>query len=204
MEHDQIQEMIDAGLELVGDIGRNNLYIVMRPDYADSLTPLETVGSAPAHVEKAGGTAAAEPYFPGVPYLTVAISKRRLQPGDMLFPTNSKNGTVPIVTILNWDDTKEMVAIRTNRVGRLTKSVKETLFENVYFDFFSTPAPDQPLNPDMLGSLPHDSQKAIMWTRSGVYTGHRLVDTTTGLVYDIQAVHGTGNLLILSLRQGKR
>lgn len=202
----QLKAMVNDGLRRAALLGGNSLYDVLRPNYSDPLTVTQTIATGvPVRADRNGGGAGAEPFYAGVQYLTVGCDRTvGIDVGDILVPNPRNNVSVPDITIQNFDDGKDTVAFRSYRKGKLTKSVNETLFDNVRFEVFSVPGPEKPIDPDMDGSMPFEAMHAVLWRRPGIVRGHRLIDAATQEVWDIQAVAGTGCVMILVLRAGRR
>lgn len=207
MGEDQVSFMLNDGLKQVAELGGNQTYDVLRPDYTDPTTSSSVLAEKVLmRTDRNGGSASAEPFYPSVQYYSVGCDRYKgIDVGDILVPNPRHNAAVPNLTVQNFDDKKEMVAFRSGRTGALCYTASRPLFTNVLYETFGINPPDRPLElQDMEGSLPYEIVKAIMWKRVGIINGMRLIDSDDGQVWDIQSVTGTGQIMILFMRAGKR
>jgi hypothetical protein len=206
MAIDWVADMIEDGLRMAADVGGNSFYDISRPDYSSATTASTVVErNQKMRVDRSGGTTAAEPFFQGVTYFSIANDRSlNLQPGDILTPNPRKNVSIPEVTIQNLDDKKDMIAFRSNRKGSLRSSKGTVLFDNVRFELFTQGNVEAGFNDgDTEGSQPFTIIKAVMIRRPGISVMHRLVDDATNEIFDIQTIEGTEFVVALTLRGGK-
>lgn len=185
----------DLGMAFYASLHKKT-FNVYRPDYtrADSL---ETqIASSVKMRANTIGQQYAQKKYSGLDLYTVITGLREsLQEGDVIVETKARPN-VPGMTIYSMNETEDIIASRTGRVGRLVKDINTSMYTNVRFDFFSKHNKGTPMHSDMAGSLYPGGVNVFIYPRSGVDVGWRLVDDQSR-IWRIDAIEEMGYGLIL-------
>lgn len=160
---------------------------VFRPDYtrADSLE-LPFASSINMRVNTIGQQYA-QRKFGGLDLYTVITGLREcLQEGDVIVET-CKQPNIPAITIYSMNEMEDVIAMRTGRIGRLTKDIDTVVYTHVRFDFTSKHSLGTALHPAMQGSLKPGGANICIHPRADVDLGWRFVDDT-GAIWRIDEI----------------
>lgn len=191
--------MINAGsiydrcMNLFGSIMGDASRELWRPDYASTTSTEAQIRSAFKMRVDRGGSGAAEPPIAGGTYYFVCPSLRSaVQAGDVIIKAGS-----PTIVIQNIASIKDCIAIQMIEKGRLTSAKDRNLFTNVRFDYLSPPTVISGLDQSMEDSIDFGTQRIVLWKRSGIKKGHRLIDDANDKVWFIEQVIPKGDLLVI-------
>lgn len=207
---EELNFVFDMFRTVYGNLMGTGSYDVVSPDYGKTSTPETFVArEIPLRVDLTRGPYP-EPVMPHVDFYSVFGNNQRLQAGYVLIPNPSRLN-VPVLTLINDEDKKEIVAFRTDRIGSIYASKnREPLYTNVRFDFTGPTAPAPALNPQMQGSPHVQTQRAVFYYRgtagsSGpvlLSPAQRLFDQQTGIYWMFDEVAVVGEIVEVALKVG--
>lgn len=181
---------------------------VSRPNYNIVDNVPTTITSIKLKAEKATALGLAMPRFTHAEYYALFGDRGKFQPGDLLIPTNSQSST-PIMTVVNYSPMEEAIAVMTSRICKLTKSIDDIVYDNVYFDWIGTGYPGSSYGEQLAGALGIPTKKALLFTRQGIQPqmneyeiqGMRLIesDGDVDIRWKVKLVDQIGNLTQLTV-----
>lgn len=146
-----------------------------------------------------------EPTMSGATKYNVFGDRGNIQTGDILVPQESGSGT-PILTIDTKAEMKALTAFMTEQLGQITKDISTVVYDNIQFSFLPITFPGSSLEENFAGSLKISTRKAILYNRTGIARGMRLIEKNDSqpsnsqpyswVIQDLITLH---NLTVLNL-----
>ena len=198
MSHDWLFRQTDQFLAGYGNVRYN----VIRPDYTETDDlPESVIKNLLVDVERTGSSEI-QPSVSGPEYYLVRSAKAVLKIGDIIIP-DVADTQIPPLTVIQDFGYGSLKAMRTSRKGQMFNQKRKILVEEVYFDFVTGGGSGKPLDPEVVGSLPYEQMKGVMFTRNHIMVGTRILDIVSNVRYRILSLMGTGVVTSFIMEQDK-